>query len=67
MALAVKSEWQRLTGRLAYELWERRGHPIGSPEIDWFAAEKILANPQRYVGPALPLSLSTEPNEGPWF
>jgi Protein of unknown function (DUF2934) len=20
---------------LAYELWERRGHPLGSPEIDW--------------------------------
>jgi hypothetical protein len=21
--------------KLAYELWERRGHPLGSPEIDW--------------------------------
>ena len=25
--------------RLAYEYWEKRGHPIGSPEVDWFAAE----------------------------
>jgi Protein of unknown function (DUF2934) len=27
---------------LAYELWERRGHPLGSPEIDWHAAESAL-------------------------
>ena len=28
--------------RLAYELWERTGHPLGSPEIDWYAAESAL-------------------------
>ncbi|OLB30224.1 MAG: hypothetical protein AUH13_12165 [Acidobacteria bacterium 13_2_20CM_58_27] len=28
--------------RLAYELWERRGRPRGSPEIDWYAAETAL-------------------------
>ena len=28
--------------RLAYELWERRGRPLGSPEIDWYAAERAL-------------------------
>ncbi len=28
--------------RLAYELWERRGRPLGSPEIDWYAAETAL-------------------------
>jgi hypothetical protein len=32
----------RLTEQLAYELWERRGRPHGSPEIDWFAAETSL-------------------------
>ena len=26
----------------AYELWEARGCPIGSPEIDWFQAEQEL-------------------------
>ena len=26
--------------RLAYQHWERRGMPLGSPEIDWFAAER---------------------------
>jgi Protein of unknown function (DUF2934) len=28
--------------RLAYQYWEKRGHPLGSPEIDWFAAENDL-------------------------
>ena len=27
---------------LAYALWEKRGHPIGSPEEDWFQAERAL-------------------------
>ena len=27
---------------LAYELWEARGCPEGSPEIDWFAALEKL-------------------------
>jgi hypothetical protein len=26
----------------AYELWIQRGCPIGTPEIDWFQAEKEL-------------------------
>lgn len=28
--------------KLAYECWERRGRPWGSPEIDWSAAEEAL-------------------------
>jgi Protein of unknown function (DUF2934) len=31
--------------RLAYELWERRGRPLGSPEIDWYAATSGLGVP----------------------
>lgn len=27
---------------LAYRLWQERGCPIGSPEIDWFRAEQEL-------------------------
>jgi hypothetical protein len=27
---------------LAYQHWEKRGRPLGSPEIDWFAAEEAL-------------------------
>jgi hypothetical protein len=28
---------------LAHELWEGRGCPIGSPQEDWFQAEKHLS------------------------
>lgn len=28
-----------LVQKLAYQLWEKRASPLGSPEIDWFAAE----------------------------
>ena len=28
--------------KLAYGLWEHRGRPLGSSEIDWYAAEKAL-------------------------
>jgi hypothetical protein len=28
--------------KLAYSLWEQRGRPFGSPEVDWFRAEKVL-------------------------
>ncbi len=28
--------------KLAYEFWERRGRPYGSPEMDWHAAENAL-------------------------
>jgi hypothetical protein len=28
--------------RLAHELWEQRGRPVGSPDVDWFAAEQAV-------------------------
>jgi hypothetical protein len=28
--------------RLAYRLWEQRGRPLGSPDVDWFAAEQAV-------------------------
>ncbi len=31
-----------LVQKLAYQHWEGRGCPLGSPEIDWFAAEKAV-------------------------
>jgi hypothetical protein len=27
----------------AYQSWEARGRPFGSPEVDWFKAEQELA------------------------
>jgi hypothetical protein len=28
--------------RLAYKLWVQRGSPLGSPDVDWFAAEQAV-------------------------
>jgi hypothetical protein len=28
--------------KLAHKLWEQRGRPAGSPDIDWFAAEQAV-------------------------
>jgi hypothetical protein len=28
--------------KLAYELWTQRGRPLGSPDVDWFAAEQAV-------------------------
>ena len=28
--------------KLAYKFWEERGRPLGSPEVDWLAAEAAL-------------------------
>ncbi len=37
-----RGDLRELTRRLAFENWERRGRPHGSPQIDWCAAEKAL-------------------------
>lgn len=51
-----------LTEHFAYTLWEHRGQPLGSPEVDWLAAEKCLAS---VLGePELPRYVfGMEPNE----
>lgn len=28
--------------KLAYKHWEERGRPLGSPEVDWLAAERAV-------------------------
>jgi hypothetical protein len=35
---------------LARALWEARGCPQGSPEDDWFLAERVLQSQMSYVG-----------------
>jgi len=52
--------------RLAYEFWERRGRPHGSPEVDWCQAEKQLwarSRGELHLGMG---QLSLEPETGPW-
>jgi hypothetical protein len=49
--------------RFAYELWEERGRPLGSPDVDWFRAEATLL---RHFGVPAELhfsSILTEPLE----
>lgn len=56
-----------LTPGFACQLWEQRGRPFGSPEVDWFAAEKVLASAQRDPKLDLPLwGVTLEANEGPF-
>jgi hypothetical protein len=43
-----------LVARLAHQYWERRGMPLGSPEIDWFAAERALYESLVASGSVLP-------------
>ena len=56
---------QQEIARLAYQLWERRGRPLGSPEMDWYAAETALGvrDSQEQFSP---LSVHTEAEEGPY-
>jgi hypothetical protein len=49
--------------KFAYELWERRGHPPGSPEIDWYAAESALGVKDSREEFSLP-GVRFEPEEG---
>ena len=34
--------WHEFRERLAYKFWVQRGCPLGSPEVDWFAAERAV-------------------------
>lgn len=36
-------DWESTIRHLAYRLWQERGHPVGSPEDDWFLAERRLS------------------------
>jgi DUF2934 family protein len=56
-----------MTKKLAYEYWERRGRPFGSPEIDWASAQNaidvyLLTSGQE----SPPLEIRLEPDEGPF-
>lgn len=28
--------------KIAYQFWQERGRPFGSPDVDWFAAEQAV-------------------------
>ncbi len=43
--------------KLAYRFWEERGRPFGSPEVDWFQAEREFR--RGLVGPSERLPFSS--------
>jgi hypothetical protein len=56
MASAQPSPTEEDIAKLAYHLWEERGGPIGSPEVDWARAEKELAAARAEVAVAVALA-----------
>jgi hypothetical protein len=46
--------------KLAYKFWEERGRPLGSPDVDWLAAEGA-------VNSSLEASGSDHPSEDATF
>jgi hypothetical protein len=42
---------------LAYRLWQERGRPLGSPEVDWFQAEQVLGIRSTAVLPLFALGI----------
>jgi len=43
MSSAQSSPTHEDVAKLAYHLWEERGAPIGSPDVDWERAVQELA------------------------
>lgn len=42
--LAIEKTSESDVAALAYQLWQGRGCPLGSPEEDWFEAKRQLKN-----------------------
>ncbi len=55
---------QQIIARRAYELWEQRGRPFGSPEVDWLRAIGQLQDEiaEDFAAP-LVSAFSMEPDE----
>ena len=54
------------TAKLACQPGEQWGRPFGSPEVDWFAAEKALRSAQRDPKLDLLYGITLEANERPF-
>ena len=49
-----------LVAKLAYKLWEERGRPLGSPEVDWFAAERAVYSALVTSGLTVPAAIDPQ-------
>jgi hypothetical protein len=43
--------------KLAYRLWEERGRPMGSPEVDWYRAEREVETPPQAMSSLYEIAL----------
>ena len=50
--VTVTTPGQSEVAALAYQLWQDRGSPVGSPDEDWFRAERELSVPTEMVAEA---------------
>ncbi len=48
---------------LAYQLWEKRGRPLGSADEDWFLAERDLLERSDWPARQPLSSLTMEPRD----
>lgn len=61
----IAGEEHEMTAVMAYRLWEKRGCPLGSSEVDWFEAKNQLATELAKSEASIALSaVGVEPNEG---
>jgi hypothetical protein len=57
--------FRQLTATLAYQLWEQRGRPAGTPETDWQEAERLISSELSSLGSDRPsIGFRTGPKEG---
>jgi len=47
--------------KLAYKLWEERGRPLDSPDVDWFAAERAVYSALVASGLVAPSAIDPQP------
>ncbi len=45
---------QKAIAQLAYEYWTQRGCPVGSPEEDWYRAEREIKKHRGMLPPRIP-------------
>ena len=63
----IAGEEHEVMAVLAYRLWEKRGCPLGSPEVDWFEAKNQLATALAKNDASIGLfAVGMGPKEAPW-
>jgi hypothetical protein len=56
-----------LVTKLVYKLWEQRGRPLGSPDVDWLAAEQAVYASLAASGMITPFPNDPQNTEGEMY